>query len=241
MYIQKHFLIPIAFITLIILMMPGCLNTHTPDTHQTINEIPKSSDVLFVSNRDTHTRSKEVYSMNKNGHNITRITFSNYNNRLVGIDKTGTYLVITRTEKDTNPPKGLGDEDRKSVWIVDLNSKTEKRLTDPNNNAEGDSFSPDGKWIVFHMVVSGDKQADIYKIKRDGTNLTRLTYTKDATESDPSWSNNGKHIAFVSYGAKTHRFILKIMDTDGKNIKTIYDCKDDISTPYFKPGVYDPS
>lgn len=81
----------------------------------------------------------------------------------------------------------------------------------------------------------------IYKIKIDGTNLTRLTQTMDATESDPAWSSDKSKIAFVSYSAQTPRFVLKIMDADGSNIKTIYDCGDNISTPYFKPGVYDPS
>ena len=90
-------------------------------------------------------------------------------------------------------------------------------------------------------MVKGENQADIYKIKRDGTNLTQLTNTKDATESDPAWSSDGKHIAFVSYSAQVNRFVLKIMDANGSNVKTVYDCNDTISTPYFKPGVYDPS
>jgi len=78
-------------------------------------------------------------------------------------------------------------------------------------------------------------------MKIDGSSLTRLTHTNDATESDPSWSADGKNIAFVSYSAQTQRFVLKVMDADGRNVRTVYDPADSISTPYFKPGVYDPS
>ena len=84
----------------------------------------------------------------------------------------------------------------------------------------------------------------IYKIRRDGSNgsnLTRLTFTENISECDPSWSNKGDRIAFISFNRVKPRFILKTMDVNGKNIKTIYDCNDNISTPSFPPGVYDPS
>lgn len=231
MYNRKK--LPAVFVGLVLLMVviiSGCLNN-----------IPPSSKILFVSNMDTGTRAKEIYSMDENGSGITRITYSNYHHRLVGIDRTKRYIVTTRVEKDTDPPAGLGDEDRKTLWILDLKTGSEKRLTDPDNNAEGNSFSPDGEWIVFHMVVAGDNQADIYKIRKNGTDLIRLTHTEDATESDPAWSTDGQYIAFVSYSARVNRFVLKVMNADGTNIKTVYDCNDSISTPYFKPGVYDPS
>ena len=107
------------------------------------------------------------------------------------------------------------------------------RLTERINTAEGDSFSPDGEWIVFFMVVAGEVQSDIYKIRRDGTSLTRLTSTADATEGDPTWSNDGDQIVFVSYSAAVPRFVLKAMDADGNNVRTIYDGNDTVSTPNF--------
>ncbi|MCD6383419.1 MAG: PD40 domain-containing protein [Thermoplasmata archaeon] len=179
--------------------------------------------------------------MDENGNDVIRITHSSYHHRIVGIDRTKRYILATRVVEDTDPPEGLGDEDRKSLWLLDLETGHEKRLTDPANNAEGDSFSPDGEWIVFQMVVAGDRQADIYKMRIDGSSLTRLTHTNDATESDPSWSSDGKNIAFVSYSAHTGRFVLMVMDADGQNVRTVYDPADTVSTPYFKPGVYDPS
>lgn len=125
--------------------------------------------------------------------------------------------------------------------MLDLETKSETRLTDKTNTAEGDSFSPDGEWIVFWMVVAGEAQGDIYKIRRDGTALTRLTSTADATEGDPTWSHDGNHIFFVSYSAAAQRFVLKAMVADGNDVRTIHDGGDTMSTPYFPPGAYDPS
>lgn len=240
--IPKSKIIIFFCIVIIAILIIGCINKPSePNEEARLQPLPSSAEILFVSNLDTGDRTKEIYSMDANGGNITRITFTGDHHRILGIDRTKRYIAVTRIDKDTNPPSGLGDEDRKSLWILDLETREEKQLTNPNNNAEGDSFSPDGEWIVFYMILSGDIQSDIYKIRRDGTNLTRLTYTEDASESDPSWSNDGNKIAFVSFSADTPRFVLKVMNTDGSNVRTIYDSGDTISTPYFQPGVYDPS
>lgn len=179
--------------------------------------------------------------MDRNGGHVTRLTFTGAHHRIVGISPSKRHLVVTRADEDTQLPSGLGDEDRTNLWLLDLETKTETRLTDKSNTAEGDSFSPDGEWIVFWMVVAGEAQGDIYKIRRDGSALTRLTSTADATEGDPTWSHDGNHIFFVSYSTGAQRFVLKAMDADGDDVRTIYDGGDTISTPRFPPGAYDPS
>ena len=103
----------------------------------------------------------EIYSMDSNGKDITRITFTGLHHMIMGIDKTGRYLVVTRITNDTDSPDGIGDEDKKSLWLIDLKEGKEKLLTDIKNNAEGDSFSPDGEWIVFYMSIYGENQSDI--------------------------------------------------------------------------------
>lgn len=227
-----------AIIFMLILYFSNVAELHK---EMRIRPLPNSAEILFVSNRDSGSRIKEIYSMDSDGGHVTRITFTGLHHTILGIDKSRRYIVVTRAVVDTTPPSGLGDEDRKSVWIIDLKTGEEKKLTDFVNNAEGDSFSPDGEWIVFHMVLSGESQSDIYKIKRDGTELTRLTYTESYSECDPEWSSDGKNIVFTLFDPNIGRFVLKTMDNNGHNIKTIYDCEDNISTPNFPPGVYDPS
>lgn len=206
-----------------------------------IATLPEDSDILFTSDRDSKSRCKEIYAFDIDSGKVTRITHTKEHHFILGIDRSRRYIVTSRVEKDTDLPKGLGDEDRRALWLLDLESKHETRLTDARHHAEGDSFSPDGEWIAFHMRLAGKKNSDIYKIRRDGTDLTQLTNTPHAIEGDPAWSNSGKEIAFAYLDGKTRRFILKKMDINGGNIRTIYDGGEGVSTPAFPPGNYDPS
>ncbi len=201
-----------------------------------------SSEILFVSNRDTGTSRAEIYGMDKNGGNIIRITSSEYHHFIMGVDSTRRFLLCSRAEADTNSNGELDDGDRRSLWVIDLVTEDETRLTDPANEAEGDSFSPDGTWVVFFMKISGSPNSDIYKIKRDGTELTKLTDTSAAVEFDPCWSHDGATIVFTYIDEATPRLVLKTMDPDGTNIQTIYDGGAGISIPgAFVDGNYDPS
>lgn len=228
-----------------ILLICGC---ETPqdspepqNTQKRIQPLPFTAEILFLSNRDTLDRTKEIYSMDASGNHITRLTYTNKHHFLIGIDKTRTYLLATRMDKDTDNPKGLGDEDRKNLWIINLETGEETRLTDPDNQAEGDSFSPDSEWVVFWMVPKGEQTSDIYKIRRDGSDLTQLTHTPGAPEFDPSWSHDGERIVYNYFDTEIQRFILKVMDINGNNVKTVYDCGAGVATEKFPPGSYDPS
>jgi tricorn protease-like protein len=179
-----------------------------------IGSLPPTAEILFVSNRDTGTRRYEIYAMDADGGNVTRLTFTKDHHTIMGLDRSRRYLVTSRAVKDTHKPIGLGGEDRRSIWLLDLETKKESRLTNPLFHSEGDSFSPDGEWIVFFMKLYDDDQLDIYKIRRDGSDLTRLTDTLMALEGDPSLSNDGTRIAFTYLDAldPNPRFILKTMD-----------------------------
>jgi len=195
----------------------GCLNGACNLSIMRVDSLPLTAEILFVSNRDTGTRRREIYSMDANGGNQTRITFTNKHHSITGIDSSRRYLVTSLAEEDTNSPSGLGDEDEKTLWIIDLETKQETCLTPVENDASGDSFSPDSEWIVFMMTVKGEEQPDIYKIKKDGTELTKLTNTNTALEGDPEWANNGDEIIFAYLDglAENPRFVIQTMDVNG--------------------------
>lgn len=236
MILKIYFLLTtVCLIVCIIGLLTGCVE------NTLITSPPDTADVLFVSNQDTGTQRKELYSLDIESGIITRLTYSNIHFFIVGMDTSRRYVVASCAEEDTDSPMGLGDEDRRSLWVFDLETNDGKRLTDPLNHAEGDSFSPDGEWIIFFMRLAGEEQSDIYKIKRDGSNITRLTCTLAAVEGDPCWSNDGKTIVFTYYDMNTSRFVIKQMDTDGNNIQLIYDGGEGVSTAVFPPGNYDPT
>ena len=201
---------------------------HRPEPAR-LRPLPKTAKLLFTSNQDTGTHRWEVYTMDARGRHVTRITRTDENHFLVGIDRSRRYIVATR-----------GTEKRKRVWLLDLTTGTETPLTDQKNHAEGRSFSPDGKWIVFWMAVVGDPFSDIYKIRRGGTGLTNLTKTPRAHEFDPAWSNSGHAIAYSFNNGSPSRFVLNTMAPDGSNVRTVYATDKSVATTIFPPGVYDP-
>ncbi|CAK7205415.1 hypothetical protein SEUCBS139899_008186 [Sporothrix eucalyptigena] len=59
------------------------------------------------------------------------------------------------------------------------------------------SWSPDSKWIVFTSERRGDGQADIYRVRPDGTGLETLVDT-NAFEDNGVLSPDGTMLAYVS-------------------------------------------
>lgn len=212
-----------------------------PSSQAGARPIPDGATVLFESNRDTGGGRKEVYAMDYDGLNVTRITTTQIHHFLTGIDPSGRFLIVSGADQDTHAPLGLGDEDRRALWVIDTITGNATRITARENSAEGDSVSPDGQWIVFHMALSGSLQSDLYKIRLDGTGLTRLTSTDDASECDPCWSPDGSEISFTCYSAGVPRFVLTVMGEGGGYRRTVYDPVDAVSTTAFPPGAYDPS
>lgn len=224
-------------------LLGECTTEATPSAEQPrIGSLPSTAEILFVSNRDTGDSRTEIYAMDRNGNNVTRITYTQEYHFITGIDPSRRFIAASRAEEDTNSNGELDGGDRRALWLIDLETKQETRLTDPANHAEGDSFSPDSEWIVFLMKLSGaTSDMEIYKIRRDGTNLTNLTNTPTLIEGDPTWSNDGKSIVYAAFDMDVQRFVLKKMDADGGNVITVYDGGPGVSTPVFPAGNYDPS
>jgi len=106
-----------------------------------------------------------------------------------------------------------GDDE---IYRMDSDGSNVINLT--NSPATSDylgSISPDGQKIVFsvHDDNLAASEIDIYVMNSDGTGRKRLTETADS-DSDPVWSPNGEHIAFIS-GRKGYLAVF-VMTADGK-------------------------
>jgi Tol biopolymer transport system component len=81
--------------------------------------------------------------------------------------------------------------------------------------------SPGGRTIAFHRATAGPNEASephVYLVSADGTDLRRLT-DRDAAEINPSWSPDGRWIAFaVEAGG---RFDLYRAAADGSRISPL--------------------
>ena len=109
------------------------------------------------------------------------------------------------------------------------------------------SISPDGGHILIEIwtvpyLQSGeydfdDSSTDIFRIDRDGGNVTRLTNTADGNEFVPSWSPDGSKIVydFTPEGGQTGEGDIWVMDADGSNQKRLASSPGNDSHPSYSP------
>ncbi len=95
------------------------------------------------------------------------------------------------------------------------------------------SLSPDGEWIAFQgETVDGNH---IYKMRSDGSDLTRLTDIEDGDAKSPSWSPDGEWIVFTTGVA--NEMSLRRMRSDGSDMQTIYESESFIGYPNWSPRI----
>ncbi len=90
-----------------------------------------------------------------------------------------------------------------ALYVVRADGSGLRKLTD---NGDEPTWSPDGRHIAF--VTERDRNGELtygdvlraanelYVMNADGTDARRLTWTRDLNERSPSWSGDGKRIAF---------------------------------------------
>ena len=88
---------------------------------------------------------------------------------------------------------------RFDLWaqpVVDLHAAgPPRRLTDHPGSVTSPAVSPDGRWVAYYRVLSG--QRDIWIVPMAGGNPVQFTDDK-AADFHPAWSPDGTQLAFGS-------------------------------------------
>jgi len=140
---------------------------------------PDNTKIAFVSQRDGN---REIYVMNLDGTNVSRLT----NNAKWDIHPTwshdGTRLAFVSNRDGVNNIYTMSSLNGSDVVRVTSNAR-------PDNSP---SWSPDGKEIVFSSELGSPLESPVprlYRIKSDGTGQTMISKTTKEHEIEPCWSS----------------------------------------------------
>ena len=185
---------------------------------------PDSSNIAFISNHDEQQGLWTVKLDRREPRFITGIQSSNFfityagesfswapdSKRIAFISATP-EMPESPAAKRTDDPHvidriqyksrtSLSDNKRTHVWIVDIDRQEPRQLTSGVFYDHAVSFSPRGDEIVFLSNHEDDPDAnnnsDIFAVDT-GAQVRQITNTKGC-EYDPTWSPDGKWIAYTA-------------------------------------------
>ena len=137
--------------------------------------------IVFYSDRDGN---KEIYTMNSDGTNQTRLTFNNADDWGPTWSPNGLKIAYT-SNRDGNA----------EVYVMDADGTNQRRLTDHPARDFNPDWSPDGSRIIFYS----ERQVDLhlFVMDSDGTDVKPLKQKRGGFR--PKWSPDGERIAVGCY------------------------------------------
>ncbi len=164
--------------------------------------------IFFISDRDTSYRHYYLYTMDKNGNNIQKISSLRLEDSWMSCRNDGSELIVSGR---------IGKEIRHQLFLINLQSGIHRQITNDTGALYRDPcFSPDGKQIVFsYKKNKRDRSAfeELYIMNYDGTGLKQLTHY-------PADNISASGFGYKAGAAKWHptqNFISYVSKQDGRN------------------------
>lgn len=140
-------------------------------------------------------------------------------------DPKGTHVLVIGSQEG---PAGH----RETLALVPLAGGAAVRLAPPAEALRNPAWSPDGEWVAFESSAASFR--DLYKVRRDGTGLTRLTEAEHGS-FEPSFSPDGQHIVFAS--SRDGNAEVYVMKADGSDVKRLtHEPRDDVAPQFTRDG-----
>jgi Tol biopolymer transport system component len=202
---------------------------------------PASSRIVF---RDDRRGNGEIYVMNADGSGLRRLT------RDVASDGAPAWSPDGRRIAFRSDSDGNGE-----IYVMNADGSAERNLTRTATSEGGlhggHVWSPDGRSIAFvrafvHRVVNGrEGNADVYVMNADGSRQRRLARGTVSpvwstgqwhvlTPPSPTWSLDGRKIAFVSN--RGGNFDVYVMNPDGSSQRNVTRTPGDELYPAWSPA-----
>ena len=166
--------------------------------------VEAQAQIAFLSRRDGDA---EIYVVDADGGNQRNLTNNRHDDYQPSWSPDGKRIVFVSVRD------GNGE-----IYVMNADGKNQQRLTNNPHRDQHPSWSPDGKRIVFSARRDGHFRNvlgltyEICVMDADGGNQQRLT-ENHGNDKSPSWSPDGKRIAFDS--SRDGGSEIYVMDADG--------------------------
>jgi eukaryotic-like serine/threonine-protein kinase len=157
---------------------------------------PDNSQVVFYTNCDGASSSREVYVMNLDGEDLRRISSTGGLNRYPAWSPDGHWIVYTSSTQTINRLYRVSPNGGEPVFIANGCSAT---------------FSPDGEWLYYSSACQSDGQ--IRRARLDGSQITDIGTVPGR---NPALSPDGSLIAF-----QVETSAIWVMNADGTDAREV--------------------
>lgn len=119
-----------------------------------------------------------------------------------------------------------GYNDDEGLLLLNVRTGKKRVLADADVPEVDPVWSPDGRFIAYaryYCNPSPCANSEIVKMRRDGSDLTRITHTPRLEEFDPAWSPDGTKIAYVRSDTDSLLWDMEIfmMNADGSEQRQV--------------------
>jgi Tol biopolymer transport system component len=122
---------------------------------------------------------------------------------------------------------GLNHINKGDIWLIKADGSQRLQLTNNAKFEDGSiSWSPDGRKLAYHSRRNHQYNVFVYDI--DLQQEFQITYLS-TSDVEPKWSNDGKHLLFLSTRGQFGRTQLCLMKEDGSQQRCLTDDRHQIA------------
>ena len=183
---------------------------------------PDGRKLAFDSSRtdpkpNDSTAINDVFTMNPNGSNVTKLTDSVGASADAAWSPDGSLIAFDADRGDATSQQG--------IYVMRPDGSDVRRVTTRPAGYQADlapRFSPDGRWLVFtrYRGSGRSEKAALYVVRLDGTGLRRLT-TFAIHAGDADWSPQGKRIVFEAYPSPRSYGDVWVIGVNGRGLRNL--------------------
>jgi eukaryotic-like serine/threonine-protein kinase len=183
---------------------------------------------------------RSIFSVSQNGLMVYQLGSSDSaKSHLVMFDRSGKTLADYDPQENnaTNARGLLGIRDvhlspdnkrvafasGNGIWTLDLERKTKTRITFDEQVVQEPAWSPDGKSLIFSVLVAGGGgNVEIRSKSADGSGAEKKLIEQSNNYHMPGWSPDGKYLTYLwGDGEKMVSLWIKPVDGDAKPVTAV--------------------